>query len=114
MSVQVHWDMLSQVPSDIGTERSLLLVKKASFPEQSATSIGQGLTVELVVDQSESAGERPAYQQLHRRRSVIIPARKAEVDVLKRHRGIMSEVFPGPPLRVKDVDEAMRKIRKRD
>ena len=114
MSVQIHWDMLRQVQTDIGTEKSLLLVKKTSFPEQSATSIGQGLTVELIVDQSESAGERPLYQQLHRRRSVIIPARKAEVDVLKRYRGVMSEVFPGSPLRVKDIDEAMRKIRKRD
>jgi hypothetical protein len=72
------------------------------------------LTVELIFDQSESAGERPPYRQFHRRRSVVIPAKKAEADVLKRYRGIMSEVFPGSPLRVKEIDEAMKKIRKRD
>jgi len=83
-----------------------------SPPIHAVASAG-GEVITLDFGPMQSAPELAPYQVVERKDSVIIPAGRAEPDALERFAGIMAEVFGGPPLTTDDIDEALRKLRKR-
>ena len=89
----------------------LRLRRKHMLPERMRPSSSNDVTVWWDTVATPASTSPTSYFELARPDPVLVPAGEPEPDALDRFAGIMSEVFPGPPLRAEDIDKALRRIR---
>jgi len=111
--IRIFMDLEGQPQASIEATEQLELRKKHRLPERKrATSLS-----DVIVWWDPTSAPMPgggSYYTVGPSNPVLVPAGPAEPEALARFAGIMSEVFPGPPLRVEDIDRALRRIRGRD
>ncbi len=112
--IRIFMDLEGHPQAFLEPTEPLQVRKKHRLPERERSASSSDITVWWDLVAVPVSGDPSPYLTLGRPNSVLVPAGAAEPDALARFAGIMSEVFPGPPLRIEDIDKALRRIRGRE
>jgi hypothetical protein len=112
--IRISMDLEGHPQALLEETEQLELRKEHKLPERSSSASASDIIVWWDSPAFPVSGSPSAYYTLGRPSSVLVPAGPAEPDVLARFAGVIAEVFPGPPLRVEDINKALRRIRGRE
>lgn len=113
-AIRIFMDLEGHPQARVEEMEQLRLHRRHTLPERRRTPSWSDVTVWWDAVAAPVSTRPNSYYSLGRPNSVLVPAGEPEPNVLDRFAGIMSEVFPGPPLRGEDIDKALRRIRGRE